>query len=176
MKRTIVLLAAVSLGCAEPSATPGLSTEDRDAIRVEVETALRNAYDLSIPQVPERMLALYADSGRVISATSGNVTTSRDSIAAGIRYFWDNVGVNMRDPKWEWGEMFIDVLSPTSAVVTATYRIPHLNPSNQPHLLGGAMTLVMRKRNGRWEVIQEHLSDLPQTAEPSASDSTHEDH
>lgn len=175
MKRTIVLVVAC-VSCAEPSSTPGLTAEVRDAARVEIEAALRNAYDLSMPQVPERMLALYADSGRLVSATSGNVTTSRDSIAAGIRYFWENVGANMRDPKLEWGEMFVDVLSPVSAVVTTTYRIPHLNPSNQPHLLGGAMTLVMRKRDGRWEVIQEHLSDLPQSAEPLASDSAHEDH
>ena len=175
MKRTIVLVAAC-VACAEPSSTPGQTSEARDAARVEVETALRNAYDLSMPQVPERMLALYGDSGRVVSATSGTVTTSRDSVAAGIRYFWDNVGVNMRNPRWQWGEMFIDVLSPMSAVVTTSYRIPHLNPSNQPHVLGGAMTLVMRKRNGRWEVIQEHLSDLPQSAESPVSDSAHENH
>lgn len=129
---------------------------------------MRDAYDLSKPQVLDRMLELYPRSGRIVSASGGSVITSRDSLESGIRYFWNNVGVNMREPRWVWGRFYVDVLSPTSAVVTATYTIPHRNPRNEPHTLGGAMTAVFVKRDGRWVIIQEHLSDLPQ-----GQDSTH---
>jgi hypothetical protein len=156
----LLLAAAVLSSCATSS--DNLTDAQRMAITAEVETALREAYDLSKPNVSDRMLALYPKTGRVVSTTAGRASESRDSLEAGIRYFWDNVGVNMKQPKWEWGRFYVDVLSPTAAVVTATYTIPHLNPSNQPHVLGGAMTAAMVKRDGRWVVVQEHLSDLPQ--------------
>jgi hypothetical protein len=156
----LLFFTAILTSCAAPS--ENLTDAQRAFISSEVETALREAYDLSKPNVSERMLALYPKSGRVISTTGGRASDSRDSLEAGIRYFWDNVGVNMRQPRWEWDRFYVDVLSPTAAAVTATYRIPHLNPSNQPHVLGGAMTAVLQKRDGRWVIVQEHLSDLPQ--------------
>jgi hypothetical protein len=134
-------------------------------VKREVEETLREAYDVSRPDVVERMMSLYPTSGRVISAFTGRATVSRDSINAAVSDFWNNVGVNMRDPKWEWGDMHTDVLSPTAAVVTATYRIPHRNPNNLVHVLGGAMTVVFQRRDGRWVVIQEHLSDAPQSGD-----------
>ena len=96
-----------------------------------------------------------------VKVAAGQMLTSRDSVAMGIKAFWDNVGVNMREPKWIWDQMVIDVLSPNAAVMTARYHIPHLTPRNQPHTLGGAWTAVFEKRDGRWYIIQEHLSDLP---------------
>lgn len=165
-------LALVSLGC---SASDRLSESDRATIKREVETALREAYDLSKPNVSARMLALYPDRGEVVSANAGRVMTSRDSLEAGIRYFWDNVGVNMKDPRWVWDSFNTNVLSRDAAVVTATYHIPHRNPRGQPHVLGGAMTAVFRKQGEKWVIVQEHLSDLPQHSEPNSS-AAHIDH
>jgi hypothetical protein len=150
---TAVLLAACASG--------PLSSEERERVRGEVETALRAAYDLSKPEVSARMLALYPDTGRVVSASGGRVMANRDSVVSGIRYFWENVGVNMREPRWAWGSFHTEVLARDAAVVTATYSIPHRNPRNELHVLGGAMTVVFQKRGGNWVIIQEHLSDSP---------------
>lgn len=172
--RMAIVAGAIALSCTGSS--PGRpSADETKKIESEVEQVVRDAYDLSKPGVAERMLSLYP-SGRVISATGGRVLTTRDSVEQGIRYFWNAVGTNMRDPKWIWDGMWTDVLSPTSAVVTATYRIPHLNPRNEPHTLGGAMTMVLEKRSGRWLVIQEHLSDLPQTQTVQDTMPTHQHH
>jgi hypothetical protein len=160
--RTAALLSFTLISCSSAGGDAGPSTRERDAIRADVERAMREAYDLSKPDVVERMLSLYPKSGRVVSANSGRVSESRDSLAAGIRYFWESVGVNMREPRWVWDRFYVDVLSTNSAVVTATYHIPHKNPRNEPHVLGGAMTAVFEKRDGRWVIVQEHLSDLPQ--------------
>jgi hypothetical protein len=160
---TYAAVAALILTACGGSAevTPDVAAQ----VRREVEQTLRDAYDVSKPNVVERMMSLYPTSGPVISANTGRATTTRDSISAAVHGFWENVGVNMRDPKWEWGPMHTDVLSPTAAVVTATYSIPHRNPNNLPHVLGGAMTVVFQKRGGKWVVIQEHLSDAPQTGD-----------
>ena len=167
--RTALLLSIALISCSPGAGEAPLTARERDAIRADLEQAMRDAYDLSKPNVVERMLSLYPKSGRVVSASSGRVSESRDSLAAGIRYFWESVGVNMREPTWVWDRFHVDVLSTNSAVVTATYHIPHRNPRNEPHVLGGAMTAVFEKREGRWVIVQEHLSDLPQQPDSSTS-------
>lgn len=57
--------------------------------------------------------------------------------------------------------MYIDVMSPTAAVMTATYRIPHQQPNGMSHVFGGAWTAAFELRNGRWVIVQEQLSDDP---------------
>ena len=137
-------------------------------VRTHVESALVSAYDLSKPGVELRMLSLYPTTGRVVSTSVGRVVASRDSLEGGIRYFNENVVANMRGARWIWDAMFVDVLSPTSAVVTASYHIPHKTPRNQDHVIAGAITAVFAKRDGKWVIIQEHLSDVPATPdEPS---------
>jgi hypothetical protein len=106
-------------------------------------------------------MSLYPTTGRIVSASSGSVTTTRRELEDQIKSFWERVGKNMQSPKWEWTSMNFDVLSRTSAVMTATYRVPHLTPMGQPHVIGGAWTAVFQLRNGRWVVVQEHLSDSP---------------
>lgn len=135
------------------------SPAEREAIASAVRARLVEATELGRPGVVERMLSLYPDSGRVISATAGRMTSTHDSLAAGIAAFWRNVGQNMQEPRWLWGRMEIDVLGADAAAVTATYRIPHRTPQGAPHEIGGAWTAIFVRRGGRWVVIQEHLSD-----------------
>ena len=157
MRSLIAVLLASVTACASNT----VSQADRQAIVDSLTRQVKAAYDLSKPNVEQRLLSLYPETGRVVSAAGGQIITSRDTLAMGIKAFWDNVGSNMRQPKWIWDQMLFDVLSPTAAVMTATYHIPHLTPRNEPHILGGAWTAVFEKRGPRWYVIQEHLSDLP---------------
>ena len=135
------------------------------AQRLSAERAIRSeviaAYDLTKPNVIDNLMALYSPDGRIVSASGGQVTTSRDSLRQGIEAFWTNVGRNMRAPHVEWTSMDIDVLAPNATVMTATYRIPHLQPNGLPHVIGGAWTAVFELRHGRWVIVQEHLSDNP---------------
>jgi hypothetical protein len=144
--------------CSQPVK---LSAAQRRAIVDSLTRQVQAAYDLSKPGLEQRLLSLYPDTGRVVSASGGQMITSRDTLAMGIHEFWVNVGANMRQPRWIWDRMVFDVLSPDAAVMTATYHVPHLTPRNLPHTIGGAWTAVFQKRGNRWYVIQEHLSDLP---------------
>lgn len=164
----VLALAAACVACGT-SGDRRVTPERRREVTAQIEREVRDAYDLSRPDVERRLLSLYADTGRLVSAAGGQVLTSRDSLFAGIRYFWENVGSNMRDPRWIWDQMIVDVVAPDVAVMTARYHIPHVNPRGQPHVLGGAWTAVFVERDGKWKIVDEHLSDLPQTAQSADS-------
>jgi hypothetical protein len=158
---TLGFALAVLSACGGQSGAPGLTHDQAEEIRREISDEVRSAYDLSQPNVVANLLSLYADTGRIISASGGHIVTSRDSLIAGLRYFWDNVGSNMREPVWIWDQMIIDVLSPTTAVMTAAYHVPHKTPRGEPHVIAGAWTAVFARQHGKWVIIQEHLSDVP---------------
>ena len=156
-----IAVGATTFAIAACSGRSDVSSAERQAIVDSLTRQVKAAYDLSKPNVEERLLSLYPTSGRVVSAAGGQVLTSRDTLAMGIKAFWQNVGSNMREPKWIWDQMLFDVLAPNAAVMTATYHVPHLTPRKMPHIIGGAWTAVFEKRGDRWFIIQEHLSDLP---------------
>lgn len=165
--RRAVLLATsvVALGACGPRERADVQPAQRAAIADTIKRLIVNAYDLSKPGDPvKRLMSLYPDAGPVISASGGQVTASRDTLEAGIRAFWDNVGRNMHDPKWTWGPMRVDVLAPDAAVITTTYTVPHLTPTGEPHVIAGAWTAVFQRKGGRWVIVQEHLSDTPMSA------------
>jgi ketosteroid isomerase-like protein len=170
MRRLAILalsfIAPLVAACS--SSRGSLTGAERRAIADTLEGLVRRAYDVSGPSAGavDRLVSLYADSGRIVSASGGRILTSRDSLVEGIRYFWESTGRNMREPRWIWEQMVTDVLSPDAAVVTATYRVPHRTPRGEPHELAGAMTLVFARRGGRWVVVQEHLSDRPSNEGP----------
>ena len=148
-----------NLACGARSASD-MSVSEKKAIADSLKRLVVSTYDLSKPDPVKRLMSLYPDSGRVISASGGVITTTRPQLEQGIQAFWTYVGQNMRNPKWEWTSMTVDVLAPDAAVMTSTYRVPHLTPTGMNHVIGGAWTAVFQKRSGRWVIIQEHLSDV----------------
>lgn len=155
---TLVCFAVLG-ACSGPQRA--VSYAQRMNIERTIEREVVTAYDFSKPTVVENLMQLYATDTRIVSASEGQIMTSRDSLRMGITAFWENVGRNMRNPKVEWTSMYIDVLSPAAAVMTATYRIPHEQPNGLPHVITGAWTAVFEFRGERWVIIQEHLSDRP---------------
>jgi ketosteroid isomerase-like protein len=152
------LLLTLLVGCSAPG--PRSSANDT-ALADTLKARIEQAYDFSRPGVLERMSALYPDTGRVISASGGRVIASADSLRAGIATFWHNVGQNMRDAKWVWGDVYVDRLSDDAAVLTATWSIPHIAPTGHPHVIQGAWTAVFRRLAGKWLIVVEHLSVPP---------------
>ena len=167
---TAALIAALAAGSATGCGRPGdLSATEKKQVTDSIEKLVRATYDLSAPNAVARLMSIYPDSGPVYSTSSGHVSTTRAELQQQIETFWKYVGTNMKNPKWEWTSMYIDVLGPDAAVLTASYRIPHLTPRDTPHVIAGAWTAAFARRGGRWVVIQEHLSDMPQTADTTAA-------
>jgi hypothetical protein len=163
---TLPLVASLAVACTDPMR---VSPSDRRAIADSLSAMVARAYDFSAPDAPARLLSLYPDSGRVISAAAGHVTSTRDTLAGEIRGFWQRVGQNMQGPKFVLGSTYVDVITRDAAVMTLTYSIPHLTPRNTPHTVSGAWTMLWRREGGRWMIVQEHLSDTPQSNAPGTN-------
>jgi len=153
----ISIVAAFACG---PRSAADMSGAEKKAIADSLKRLVVSAYDLSKPYPVKNLMSLYPEQGRVISASGGIITTTRPQLEQGIKAFWTYVGQNMKNPHWEWTSMNVDVLAPDAAVMTSTYRVPHLTPTGMNHVIGGAWTAVFQKRGGRWVIIQEHLSDV----------------
>src|SRR3954467_2252815 len=159
MRRYLGLLSFlvfVAAACA-PRSAADMSNAEKAAIADSLKHQVVAAYDLSKPDVVARLMSLYPTEGRVISASGGVVTTTRPQLQQAIQAFWTYVGQNMKQPRWEWTSMTVDVLAPDAAVMTSTYRVPHLTPMGMNHVIGGAWTAVFQNRGGRWVIIQEDL-------------------
>lgn len=157
-RRLVLLLVAGALGCAAP--TPDRS-DDR-ALADTLTQLIEQAYDFTQPDVVARMSALYPDTGRVISASGGHVMTTTDSLHTALSEFWTNVGTNMRNPQWTWGDVHVERLAPDAAVLTGAWSIPHVAPTGDPHTIRGAWTAVFLRMDGEWKIVQEHLSVPPE--------------
>ena len=178
-----VCLAAL-LACAPGrAANAPLGAQERAAIADTLRALVRDAYDLSKGDVVRRFMSLYPEEGRVVSATAGRVSTTRDSLHASINAFWDGVGQYMVRPTWTWGHMQVDVLDRDAAVMTASYHVPHWTDVGRPHVIGGVWTSVWQRGESGWRIIHEHLSDMPrgvaermEATMPGADSTIHQDH
>jgi ketosteroid isomerase-like protein len=159
----LVALSAALAACTDPLR---VSPAHRRAIADTLSTLVTNAYDFAKPEPASRLLSLYPDTGRVISAVAGRVTTTRDTLAREITGFWERVGRNMQNPRFVLGSTYVDVITRDAAVLTLMYSIPHTTPQGTPHTVSGAWTMLWRRENGRWRIVQEHLSDTPESTAP----------
>ena len=161
--RTLPLATAALITLAACDARSAATPDPRrDAAISDTLTGLIvRAYDFSKPGFVARATSLYAPTGPVISAAAGRVTTTRAAVEQSIASFWDRVGQNMRQPKFLIRQRHATSLGPDAAVLTIAYTIPHLTPEGRPHTLGGAWTALFVRRDDRWVIVQEHLSDLP---------------
>lgn len=157
-----VVVISFAAACSS-SSDSDLSPARKSAIADSLRHLVVSAYDLTKPDPVASLMSLYPTEGPVLSASGGAVTKTRPQLEQQIKTFWTYVGSHMRQPKWEWTSMSVDVLSPNAAVMTSTYRIPHLTPRGAPHVIGGAWTAVFENRGGRWVIVQEHLSDAPES-------------
>ena len=90
------------------------------------------------------MMSLYPPTGGVVSASGGRVTVVARFARGGDPRLLGVRRPEHAHPKWQWDPMHVDVLSRDAAVVTATYRIPHLTPRGMPHVIAGALTAGLR--------------------------------
>jgi ketosteroid isomerase-like protein len=153
-------MGCLALACS-PAPDRDVATSPDSALADTLRLLIEHAYDFGRADVVSGMMSLYPDTGRVISASDGYLMTTADSVRAGIARFWQDVGSNMRDTRWQWNDVHVDRLSDDAAVLTATWSIPHIAPTDRPHTIRGAWTAVFRRTGGEWKIIQEHLSIPP---------------
>lgn len=155
------VLLALALSACAGAAPVSVPLGNDPALADTLKARIAEAYDFTRPGQVERMDGLYPDTGRVLSASGGHIIAGGDSLRAGIATFWDNVGKNMKDPRWVWGDVYVDRLGNDAAVLTGSWSIPHIAPTGQPHVIQGVWTAVFRRMSGKWMIVAEHLSAPP---------------
>lgn len=152
-------------GCNGASArATSLSQAEARAVGDSIRAIVTGAYDLSKGDVPTRMLSVYPESGRVVSATAGRVTNTRALLETSVNAFWDGVGQYMIKPRWTWTNLEVEAIDRNTAMMTAQYTVPHWTDVGSPHVIGGVWTALWQRRGGRWVITHEHLSDMPRAS------------
>jgi hypothetical protein len=169
--RRAAMLSVVSFALAPLAGCNGasgkatrLSQAEARAIGDSIQAILKGAYDLPKGDVPTRMLSVYPDSGRVVSATAGRVTSTRALLETSVNAFWDGVGQYMIRPTWTWTNLEVEAIDRNTAMMTAQYTVPHWTDVGAPHVIGGVWTALWQRRGGRWVITHEHLSDMPRAS------------
>jgi ketosteroid isomerase-like protein len=180
----LALCFSLLASCASDAAGGAVPSQSvREAIADTLRAKVREAYDLSKGDPVRRFMSLYPAEGRIVSATGGRVSTTRDSLQASINAFWDGVGQHMVRPTWTWTDMQVDVVSRDAAVMTASYLVPHWTDVGRPHVIGGVWTSVWQRQTSGWRIVHEHLSDMPramaermEATMPGADSTIHQGH
>lgn len=184
-RKTPVLAALIGtlIACTSDERAATVDAAYRSQVADSLTKLVQSAYDLSRGDVVAHFMSLYPDSGHVVSATAGRITTTRDSLQTSINAFWDGVGQYMVRPEWKWDDIKVDVLSRDVAVMTASYVVPHWTDAGRPHVIGGVWTSVWQRAGSGWRITHEHLSDMPravaermEAAMPGADSSGHAGH
>jgi hypothetical protein len=161
-RRRAAVLIAVLAACDTGAGPRSDHAAGPDAALADTLSVLiASAYDFDRPDIVQRMGSLYPDTGQVVSASAGHLATSSDSVRAGIATFWAEAGQNMRDARWQWGDLYAYRLGTDAAVLTGTWSIPHIAPAGNEHVIRGAWTAVFRRVDGSWAIVHEHLSVPP---------------
>lgn len=152
-------------GCNRaPERASSISPSEARALGDSIRAIVQGAYDLSSGDVPKRMLSVYPESGRVVSATAGRVTSTRALLETSVNAFWEGVGQYMIKPTWTWTSLEVEAIDRNTAMMTAQYTVPHWTDVGAPHVIGGVWTALWQRRGGRWAITHEHLSDMPRAS------------
>jgi len=146
MRALIVCLAASLIGLRPAVA----SAQVADSVHVFLERYIAAYESRDIHAV----MALYPNQGPVSSANDGKVTTSRDSLAAGIGKFLrrlKNVSFSTEAP-------IVTVLDAHTAVITLVFHGTGTFNDGSAFSTTGSWTAVLGERDGRLTIIQEQES------------------
>lgn len=123
-----------------------------DSVRVFLERYIAAYESRDIDAV----MALYPNAGPVASANDGRITTSRDSLSAGIGRFLHR----LKDVSFHTDTPIVTVLDPRTAAITLVFHGTGTWNDGGQFSTNGSWTAVLGLRDGRFAIIQEQESHL----------------
>jgi uncharacterized protein (TIGR02246 family) len=131
-----------------------------EAQRRAVEDTVRKLIDATNRAVALRdvgaLMRLYPDTGALSSAYNGRLVTSRDSVEATARAFFQDPKISTL--KTTTDRVRVDVLAPDAAAFTVIGTLGWSEPTGKTVTLPHAWSGVFVNRGGRWVILQEHDS------------------
>jgi ketosteroid isomerase-like protein len=150
---TRVWLAAAVFG-AQASLAQQMPAADRTRIEDSVRVFLTRYIAAYESRDIKAVMALYPAGGPVASANDGRMTTSRDSIEAGIGRFLSG----MREIVFGNDPPIVTALDSRTAVVTLAFHGTGTWNDGRAFSTTGSWTAVLAERDGRFAIIQEQES------------------
>ena len=151
------------VACGRADGTPASDRSVTAAERAAVEDTIRklNAYSMAAQSRRDLngLMQLMPETG-ALAITDGSMVTDMDSLRGGIEQFWGLPWLN--DLKVQWEVRRIDVLAPDAAVVTTTGSTVLDSAGKKKFTIRHHWTGLWQNRDGRWVVVQQHASTIPE--------------
>ena len=153
-----IVLAAFALGvlaACQPTATELTEVQKgaiADTVRQLADTYFADARALDF----DGMMATYAS--ELVWAENGALGANRDSLATAWRGFFAAI---REVTSGNWGEVHVKVLSPTTAVYTASFDWVAVDTSGAATGSHGVWTAVWEQTAEGWKIVYGHESYVP---------------
>jgi hypothetical protein len=156
----ILVLGVVACGrSSEESQTRGMTAAEKAAVEDTVWKL--NVYSMQAQSRRDlkALMQLIPDTG-ALAITDGSMVTDMDSLEAGIKQFWGLPFLSGLKVSWE--KKRIDVLSPDAAVLTTEGSTVVDSAGKKQFTMRHLWTGLWQNRDGRWVVVQQHASTIPE--------------
>lgn len=112
---------------------------------------------------PEKVAALYCEHGGVLIPTLSNkIRSNRTEIADYFEHFLQ------LKPSGRIDQSFVRVLGPDTAINAGLYTFS-LTKDGKPDSVQARYTFVYAKEHGRWCIMEQHSSAMPESRSASAA-------
>jgi uncharacterized protein (TIGR02246 family) len=152
MKRLVCLFAALSCLAAVPTLA-----QTPDVASSEVQKFVRTFVEASNKADAKAVMEMYSRRSSVISIDDGKITRGWDAIRSETN---EIVGHEGRY-KISVGNMEVSLLGPAHALAVAPYTMALVTEDGATFQIRGAITVVLEKAAGKWQIIHDHTSSQP---------------
>jgi uncharacterized protein (TIGR02246 family) len=152
MKRVLSLLALLSFLIAVSALA-----QTADSLTTEVQKFVGLFVDANNKADAKAVMEMYSRKPGIISVDDGKLTRGWDAIRSETN---EIVGHQGRY-KISLGTIEVTPLGPAHALAVAPYTMSLVSEDGATFQVRGAMTLVLEKASGKWQIIHDHTSSQP---------------
>jgi uncharacterized protein (TIGR02246 family) len=152
MKRALALVVLLPwlFATAAPAQPPDTAT-------TEVQKFVRTFVEASNKTDAKAVMGMYSKKPGIISIDDGKITRGWEAIRSETN---EIVGHEGRY-KISLGSIDVTPLGPTYALAVAPYTMALVTEDGATFQVRGAITLVLEKAAGKWQIIHDHTSSQP---------------
>jgi uncharacterized protein (TIGR02246 family) len=152
MKRLFCLLLALASLVAIPA-----FAQTSDTVTNEVQKFVRAFVDTSNKADAKAVMEMYSRKPSVISVDDGKITRGWEAIRSETNEIVGHAG----SYKISVGNIEVTSLGPAYALAVTPYTMALVTEDGATFQIRGAITFVLEKAAGRWQIIHDHTSSQP---------------
>ena len=154
MRGKLGLLVLVSLAACD-SPPPEMTEADRTAIADSAKTVVQGVFANVNNRNLEGAFAVYSTDADTRFVENGTTKTLAALKKDNVRFLAKAEAV-----KFTPTSMDVVVFGPDAALVSSNTKVAFTPNGRKPFYTTGAMSFVVQRRDGKWQVVQSHESEL----------------